>query len=323
MSGGHAWKEYIMTSNMQLGPAFVRKYTAHRGYHYGETELGWLPEDPKLNLKYAEKDYRDLVEIPGWDLEEETNTKKNPINNSCCDVHMNWSSDINYPYCFAGTDDPYLFQFLWREAMEEGYTYPSDVQTVCKSAVAGILRVLTVLGSLNPKIPGQHIRFRHRMKLEAPNMQPDPWTEWERKAVAEWGTTKSAFQAFMEKEENRKYFKEKFECETLEELLEKLKRGELKDKEVASGVRTYFHDERPGYTRFKRDIYWWDANYKVDPKTGVILNFGEVEQENMVKWVTGLGYNKEQAEAASHAQEPLDHFKPVKAPAEPIVLEAV
>ncbi|WP_456469468.1 hypothetical protein [Archaeoglobus sp.] len=314
MNGGHAWKEYLLTSNMQIGPAFVRKYTIHRGMRYSRTEFGWLPEDPKLGLSYAEKDWRDVKPIPEWDLKEESNTKKNPINNGCCDVHMNWSSDINYPYCFAHVDDPYVFHFIWREAYEEGYTHPSPTQVPFKLASAYTFRLFWVLGHLNPKIPGRQVRFRHRMKLEKPNMQPDVWTEYEWRAMKEWATWKSAFEAFMEDEENRKYFKEKFGCETLDELLEKLKKGELKHLEAAPGVRTYLLDERPNWTPFMRIIYWWDENYKVDPKTGYITNFGEFEPENMIEMLVSMGFPREQAEKVAKADEPLDHYKPARRP---------
>ena len=261
----------VSITQFTSGAQVFHKYNVKRGSWDWAVDFGRV-EDAPLFKKYKEEDTNVSPEI------------------YAPDVFVQWSGDVNYPFNFAHFNTAEMVCYAFMEHGVRQNVYPIDSQNVFFAARENYPRIGFLIGVTNLEIPGRQIREKHRYVHEKPNMVMEIFTPKEKALIAKTEQISAAEKFGMQ--------------EKLDNMLDKLKKGESPELERKSGIRTWYDNEFPRDSTLKRNLKWWD-NHETDEQ-GFLVGYGEYEADEFSALLEGLGFS-EVDEAQIFAKAPTKH----------------
>lgn len=246
----------VSTVQFIVGTQCFHKHNVGRGWWDWVARPGTLADDPEIIDKRKRG-----IPAPIKEIFEP-------------DVFMQWSGDTNYPYNFAYFDTADEVCQAFSEHAERNNVYGLESQNFYFFTRENYPRIGFLIGVAGLNIPGRHVREKHRYMHEKPRMVPDKFTRKERELIAKTEQVSAADKLGIR--------------EQLDQLAEGMKKGEFKEKQLKSGVRTWYINEIPHNTLLRRNLEWWDR-HSMD-ENGILANYGEFEAEEFEVTLSELGY---------------------------------
>ena len=246
----------VSTVQFIVGTQCFHKFNVGRGWWDWVATPGTLGDDPEIIEKKAKG-----IPAPIKEIFEP-------------DVFVQWSGDTHYPYNMAyfNTADEVCQAFS--EHAERNNVYGLDIQNFYFFTRENYPRIGHLVGVAMMNIPGRHVRDKHRYVYEKPVKVPDKFTRKERELIAKTEQISAA-----DKLEIR---------EILDQTLDELNKGLLKDKQLKPGIRTWYTNEIPHETFLRRNLEWCDR-HRMD-KNGVLEGYGEFEAKEFEDTMAEIGY---------------------------------
>lgn len=232
------------------------------------------------------------------------------------DNFMQWSPDINHPFCAAHiTVGEFILKVL-EIANEKGWFYPLFANNGLWHARKNNPRLGGMIGAHGTVIPGEQCMDKHKYYYEKGHTCRYVFTPKEEKFFKERGWDQVQYSAA-----------EKIGLD-IDKYFEELEQGKHDDELLKPGIKADFTAAIPYQRTLRRSMTfwrgskkhmdepdWWKETNRMDDD-GVTIGFGEFEEEEFRERIKKLGYTEIDEEALFRGKVPEGLSREVALPKE-------
>lgn len=229
------------------------------------------------------------------------------------DNFMNWSGDINHPFCFAHISRGEIVLKAIEIANERGWFIPMLANNGLWQNRKNNARLGGYIGALGTVIPGEQSMDKHKFYYEKDHTCRYLFTPKEEKFFKDRGWDNLQKSAAEEMDFD------------IDAYFEELVAGKHDDELLKPGVKTDFSAAIPYQRTLRRSLgfwretkhldeeEWWNEKGRLDDD-GVLIGFGEFEEEEFRERLKILGYTEVDEDALFHGKMPENISKEANLP---------
>lgn len=280
------------TSNIQLdgSPTVFHKYNLGQGNQWN-INPGLAIQDPEIKKFIG----------------------KYPIELITPDTFMQWSGDINYPYNFAHFTHGELCLKGIELCMEKGWSYPLPPNNALWALRKGNGRLAGWIGGSGALLPGEQSIDKHKVVHEGGHTCRFIFTPKEEEYLKENGWDEVQYSAG-----------EKVGLD-MEQFYEDLVNGKYDDELLKPGIKVDYTAALPYQRTTRRSLAfwrgkkgmgepdWWKEKNRFDDD-GIMIGFGEFEEEEFRERIKKMGYTEVDEEALFKGKVPEGLSREYEAP---------
>lgn len=229
------------------------------------------------------------------------------------DNFMNWSGDINHPFCVAHISKGEIILKFIEISNEKGWFIPLLANNGLWQIRKNNPRLGGYIGAMGTVIPGEQCMDKHKHYYEKEHTCRYLFTPKEEKFFKDRGWDDVQISAA-----------EKMGFD-IDKYFEELAEGKHDDELLKPGVKTEFSSAIPYQRTLRRGMSfwrgkksmdepdWWKEKNRMDDE-GVMIGFGEFEEEEFRERLKKLGYTEVDEEALFKGKVPEGLSKEAKIP---------